>query len=53
MVIRAFNARTWDAEAGQPALQIKFRDNQGYKEGPCVEIDKQTNKQKLTITVDN
>jgi hypothetical protein len=37
-----FNPSTWEAEAGgvqgQPGLQSKFQDSQGYLEKPCLKI---------------
>jgi hypothetical protein len=35
---------------GQPGLQSKFQDSQGYTEKPCLETNKQTNK-KIQILV--
>ena len=46
----AFSPSTWEAEAGksrgrgQPDLQSEFQDSQGYTEKPC--LDKNKNKQK-------
>jgi hypothetical protein len=44
--VHAFNASTWEAEAGGflTGLQSEFQDSQDYTEKPCLE--KQTNKQK-------
>lgn len=42
VVTHTFNASTGEAEAGQPGLQIKFQDNQGYTERLCIETDRQT-----------
>jgi hypothetical protein len=48
VVAHAFNPSTWEAEAGgflfwvrgQPGLQSKFQDSQGYTEKPCLEEKK-------------
>ena len=43
VVAHAFNASTWEAEAGrslcssQPGLQSEFQDSQRYTENPCLE----------------
>jgi hypothetical protein len=51
--VHTFNPSTWEAEAGgflssrgQPGLQSKFQDSQGYTKKPCLEKQKtKTNKQ--------
>jgi hypothetical protein len=55
VVAHAFNPRSWEVEAdtylwdqGQPCLQSKFKDSQGYREREkktYIEKTKQTNKQ--------
>jgi hypothetical protein len=37
VVAPTFNPSTGDAERGQPALQSKVQDSQGYTERPCLE----------------
>ena len=50
VVAHSFNPSTWEAEAspslciqGQPGLQSKFQDNQGYTEKPCLEKPRENN----------
>jgi hypothetical protein len=54
-VVHAFNPSTWEAEAGrffliwgQPGLQSKLQDSQGYTEKPCLEKNKQKNPKNKT-----
>ena len=55
MVAHAFNLSTWEAKAGdlqvqgQPGLQNKFQDSQGYTKKPCLE--KQNNQNELKYSV--
>ena len=54
VVAHTFNPSTWEAEAGrflsrgQPGLQSKFQDSQGYTEKSCLEKQKQTNSNNKT-----
>ena len=40
-------ARLYFWVPGQPGLQSKFQDSQGYTEKPCFETNKQNKKQKI------
>ena len=50
MVAQAFNSRTWRQRQvnfwvrGQPGLQSKFQDGQGYTEKPCLKKKKEKGK---------
>jgi hypothetical protein len=53
MVERTFNPSIWEAEAGkflsrgQPGLQSKFQDSQGYTEKPCFKKAKKKTKNQV------
>jgi hypothetical protein len=47
VVVHAFDASTWEAEAGrflvrgQPGLHSEFKDRQDYIEKPCLKFKKE------------